>query len=134
MRECNIDGWRLDVGDEISHGFWKKFCSKIKDFKEDALIVGENWFYAPTYLQGDEWDSLMNYHFRDAVLGFVADGTLTATEFAGRLGFMRGTIHSETPEYAEKYDLLGEEVFDGKVKGYEIKVLLMEGKKYGEND
>ena len=49
-------------------------------------------------MQGDEWDSLMNYYFRDAVLGFVADGTVTATEFAERLGFMRGTIHSETYE------------------------------------
>lgn len=100
MKECDIDGWRLDVGDEISHGFWKRFRQKVKEVKEDALIVGENWFYAPAYLQGDEWDSIMNYHFRDAVLGFIGDGTLTATEFAGRLGFMRGSIHQET------YDVL----------------------------
>ncbi len=100
MKECNIDGWRLDVGDEISHSFWKWFRRKVKAFKEDAFIVGENWFYAPAYLQGDEWDSIMNYHFRDAVLGFVGDGTLTATEFAGRMGYMRGTIHPET------YDVL----------------------------
>ncbi len=100
MKECNIDGWRLDVGDEISHGFWKWFRKEIKAFKEDALIVGENWFFAPAYLQGDEWDSLMNYHFRDALLGFVGDGTLSATEFAGRMGHMRGSIHPET------YDVL----------------------------
>lgn len=100
MKECGIDGWRLDVGDEISHGFWKWFRKKVKAFKEDALIVGENWFYAPAYLQGDEWDSLMNYHFRDAILGFIADGTLSATEFAGKMGYMKGTIHSET------YDVL----------------------------
>lgn len=78
--------------------FWKKFYRKVKAVKEDALLVGENWFYAPSYLQGDEWDSLMNYHFTDAVLGFVVDGTVTATEFVGRLGFMWGTIHSETYE------------------------------------
>ena len=100
MKECNIDGWRLDVGDEISHSFWKWFRRKVKAFKEDAFIVGENWFYAPAYLQGDEWDSIMNYHFRDAVLGFVGNGTLSATEFAGRMGYMRGTIHPET------YDVL----------------------------
>ena len=35
MRECNIDGWRLDVGDEISHGFWKWFRKEVKAFKED---------------------------------------------------------------------------------------------------
>lgn len=100
IEECKIDGWRLDVGDEISHGFWKWFRKEIKAFKEDVLIVGENWFYAPSYLQGDEWDSLMNYHFRDAVLGFVGENTLTATEFAGKFGYMRGTIHPET------YDVL----------------------------
>ena len=100
MKECKIDGWRLDVGDEISHGFWKEFRKQVKTFKEDALIVGENWFYSPSYLQGDEWDSLMNYHFRDAVIGFVGEGKLTATEFAGKMGFMRGTIHPET------YDVL----------------------------
>ena len=100
MKECHIDGWRLDVGDEISHGFWKWFRMKVKAFKEDALIVGENWFYAPSYLQGDEWDSIMNYHFRDAIIGFIAGGTLSATEFAGKMGHMRGTIHPET------YDVL----------------------------
>ena len=100
MKECDVDGWRLDVGDEISHGFWKWFRKEVKAFKEDALIVGENWFYAPAYLQGDEWDSLMNYHFRDAVLGFVGEKTLTATEFAWKMGFMRGSIHPET------YDVL----------------------------
>ena len=100
MKECDIDGWRLDVGDEISHGFWKWFRKEVKAFKEDAFIVGENWFYAPAYLQGDEWDSLMNYHFRDAVLGFVGEKTLTATEFAAKMGFMRGSIHPET------YDVL----------------------------
>lgn len=100
MKECNIDGWRLDVGDEISHGFWKWFRREIKAVKEDAFIVGENWFYAPAYLQGDEWDSIMNYHFRDAVLGFIADKTLTATEFAWKMGYMKGSIHPET------YDVL----------------------------
>lgn len=100
MKECGIDGWRLDVGDEISHGFWKWFRKEVKAFKEDALIVGENWFYAPAYLQGDEWDSIMNYHFRDAILGFIANGTLSATEFAGKMGYMKGSIHSET------YDVL----------------------------
>lgn len=100
IKECGIDGWRLDVGDEISHTFWKKFRQQVKSIKEDAFIVGEHWFYAPSYLQGDEWDSLMNYQFRDAILGYVGNKTLSATEFVGKLDYMRGTIHSET------YDVL----------------------------
>ena len=40
IRECDIDGWRLDVGDEISHTFWKRFRKEIKAVKPDALMVG----------------------------------------------------------------------------------------------
>ena len=42
---------------------------------------------------------------------------------------MDGNKMVEVPEYAGKYDLFGEEIFDGKVKGYEVKVLLTEGVK-----
>ena len=31
IKECDIDGWRLDVGDEISHFFWKNFRKAIKE-------------------------------------------------------------------------------------------------------
>jgi len=40
--------------------------------------------------------------------------------------YHNGNKTVEVPEYAGKYDLFGEVIFDGKVKGYEIKVLLME--------
>ena len=43
--------------------------------------------------------------------------------------YHNGNKMVEVPEYAGKYDLLGKEMFDGKVKGYEIKVLLMEGER-----
>ncbi len=105
IREYGIDGWRLDVGDEVSHGFWKKFREAVKAVKEDALLIGEHWLMAPAFLQGDEWDTLMNYHFRDSLLGFVADGSMTATEFAGRMGYLRGRVHSEV--YDVLWNLIG---------------------------
>ena len=61
IRECDIDGWRLDVGDEISHFFWKRFRRAIKAVKKDMLIIGEIWHYAGDFLEGDEWDTVMNY-------------------------------------------------------------------------
>ena len=46
IRECDIDGWRLDVADEISHSFWKRFRREMKAVKKDILLVGEVWHYA----------------------------------------------------------------------------------------
>lgn len=81
IRECDIDGWRLDVGDEISHSFWKKFRQAIKAEKPDALIIGEVWHYAPDFLEGDEWDTVMNYPFFNNIHGLLVSDTLTPTQY-----------------------------------------------------
>ncbi|MCM1283879.1 MAG: glycoside hydrolase family 13 protein [Muribaculaceae bacterium] len=94
IRECDIDGWRLDVGDEISHRFWKRFREAVKQEKSDLLIIGEVWHYAGDFLEGDEWDTVMNYHFYLAVMDFVARESITATELLERLSYMRGRIHT----------------------------------------
>lgn len=94
MRTAHIDGWRLDVADEISHRYWYRFRSAIKKEFPEALIVGEIWHYAADFLQGDNWDSVMNYHFRNAVMDFVAKETLTASEFLDEMGFLRGNINT----------------------------------------
>lgn len=98
IKECGIDGWRFDVGDEISHRFWKKFAKRIKAEKPDALLVGEIWHYAADFLEGDEWDSVMNYDFFNNVVDYVARNTITASEFMENLGFMRGNLHVKTFE------------------------------------
>lgn len=94
MRACQIDGWRLDVGDEISHSFWKAFRKVVKAENPQALIVGEVWHYAGDFLEGDEWDTMMNYDFQSAVLGFVHGGPQAATQFVQRMGFLRGNAHT----------------------------------------
>lgn len=97
--ECHVDGWRLDVADEIGRDFWRKFRRELKSVNPQALIVGEIWHYNGSYLEGDQWDSVMNYHFTDAVKNFLLEGTLTAGEFAGRLDFMRGRLKKEAVPY-----------------------------------
>ncbi len=94
MRRCGIDGWRLDVGDEVNHGFWRSFRKAVKTENPQALIIGEAWHYIPDFLDGDQWDTMMNYDFRSAVLGFAAWDTHTPSQFLGRLGFLRGNVHS----------------------------------------
>lgn len=93
LRECHIDGWRLDVGDEISHRFWRKFRETVKAEFPDALIIGEIWHYAEDFLQGDEWDTVMNYPFYQNVIRLVAKEEIGVSEFADNLGFLRGQLH-----------------------------------------
>ncbi|MCD8067617.1 MAG: glycoside hydrolase family 13 protein, partial [Lachnospiraceae bacterium] len=105
IRECDIDGWRLDVGDEISHVFWKRFRREVKAQKPEALILGAVWHSAPDFLAGDEWDSVMNYPFKDAVKELLADGSITVSQYAGRLGFIRGNVHTDV--YPVLLNLIG---------------------------
>ena len=94
LRIANIDGWRLDVGDEVSHSFWRKFRTAVKKEFPDALIVGEVWHYAADFLQGDTWDTVMNYPFLNAAMDFVAEEKTTASDFLKELGFLRGNLHT----------------------------------------
>lgn len=90
LRKAHIDGWRLDVGDEVVHAFWRKFRTAVKAEFPDALIVGEVWYQAPDFLEGGQWDSLMNYPFYRAVMDFVARGSISASRFLDQLGSLRG--------------------------------------------
>ena len=93
IRECDIDGWRLDVADEITHGFWKRFRREMKAVKKDVLVVGEIWHYAGDFLEGDEWDSVMNYPFYDSVLELVAKEETAPSAFLGNRNFVRGNLN-----------------------------------------
>lgn len=93
IREADIDGWRLDVADEVSHDFWRQFRKAIKTEKPDAVLIGENWHDAYAYLMGDQYDSIMNYSFTKACLDYFAKDELDAAGMAHRLAgnYMRNT-------------------------------------------
>lgn len=63
IEEFDIDGWRLDVSNEVSHDFWREFRKEVKAVKEDIFILGENWDNSTPWLQGDQMDAVMNYEF-----------------------------------------------------------------------
>jgi neopullulanase len=70
-----IDGWRLDVPNEIDDDeFWREFRRRVKVINPDAYIVGEIWGDARRWLQGDQFDAVMNYLFTRVCLGFLAAG------------------------------------------------------------
>ena len=95
IRECDIDGWRLDVGDEISHFFWKRFRRAIKAVKKDMLIIGEIWHYAGDFLEGDEWDTVMNYPFYLNMIDLLADEKITVSQFIQNLGYLKGRLNKK---------------------------------------
>ena len=63
----NIDGWRLDVAadlglsSELNHRFWKDFRKTVKRVNPDAIVLAEHYGDPSPWLQGDEWDTVMNY-------------------------------------------------------------------------
>jgi cyclomaltodextrinase / maltogenic alpha-amylase / neopullulanase len=72
-----IDGWRLDVPTEIDDvSFWQEFRQVVKTVNPEAYICGEIWHPAEAWLQGDQFDAVMNYPFSRAVLGFCGVRTL----------------------------------------------------------
>lgn len=85
IKEYGIDGWRLDVSDEVSHDFWRKFRKRIKALGKDIVLIGENWHDSLSYLRGDQFDSIMNYAFTKAMLDFFACGTIDAQGLCDRL-------------------------------------------------
>lgn len=88
-KETGIDGWRLDVSDEIDHNFWRAFRKAVKGINSDAVIIGENWHNAYPWLMGDQFDSVMNYPVTKACVQFFAMQKDNAQDFADNLsGFL----------------------------------------------
>lgn len=105
IREADIDGWRLDVADEVDHHFWREFRQAVKNVKPDVLIVGEVWYESSSWLQGDEFDSVMNYVFTSAVKDFIAFNKINAKEFGERIESIRGMY--KIPAHNVLWNLIG---------------------------
>lgn len=81
--EQGADGWRLDVPNEIAdHGFWREFRQVVKQANPDAYIVGEIWEDASAWLEGTQFDAVMNYLWRDLCRDFFAHEKIQADLFA----------------------------------------------------
>lgn len=103
-KEFNIDGWRLDVADEIIPSFWEKFRKEIRKINPQTLICGECWHFSPDWLDGTKWDTLMNYPFYNAVRNFTVKKSITATKFTETLDFIKGNYHPKV--YSTLWNLI----------------------------
>jgi len=89
VKEMGIDGWRLDVCDEVDHDFWRAFNKVVKEANKDAVIIGEIQHEANSFLKGDQMDSIMNYPFKFALVDFFANRSIPVDQFDDILSFNR---------------------------------------------
>jgi glycosidase len=92
-QEFNIDGWRLDVANEVDHAFWREFRKEVRSIKADSYILGEVWHDANPWLKGDQFDAVMNYPLTNAVHNFIAKNETTASEFKASISTIQ-TMYS----------------------------------------
>jgi neopullulanase len=71
-----IDGWRLDVAEEIDGEYWAEFRQRCKAVNPDAYLVAEIWRPKPEWLTGRQFDALMNYPLAEAIIGFTGGPSL----------------------------------------------------------
>jgi glycosidase len=86
-----VDGFRLDVAGEIPMGFWREYRKVVKSVNPEAYLVGEIWWLEwpdkllnpKIYLEGDQFDAIMNYRWFRIARGFFgqAEPVLTSTGF-----------------------------------------------------
>lgn len=81
LREWKIDGIRFDVGNEVSHSFLKQLRRELKKINPGVYLLGEIWHDSISWLQGDEYDSVMNYPLAQSINDFFVDREQTAKDF-----------------------------------------------------
>ncbi len=95
-----IDGWRLDVPEEIvDAAFWQEFRRRCRAIRPDAYLVGEVWHVAPEWLTGDRFDALMGYPLAEAILGFAGGSRLDMAVVRGHQEFAKNIWPLDGPAF-----------------------------------
>jgi cyclomaltodextrinase / maltogenic alpha-amylase / neopullulanase len=99
--KVGIDGWRLDVPFEITtEGFWQEFRNRVKAINSEAYIVGEIWHDARHWLDGTQFDGVMNYLFTGPTIAFTA-GERVVMDYVKTPSY-EPYPPLQAPEYAKK--------------------------------
>jgi cyclomaltodextrinase / maltogenic alpha-amylase / neopullulanase len=103
-----VDGFRLDVAGEIPMGFWREYRRIVRSVNPQAYLIGEIWwlewpdklFDPNIYLEGDQFDAIMNYRWFRVARGFFgqADPVLKPTGFVSEIDRINKGIKSDNLE------------------------------------
>lgn len=86
IKEFHVDGFRLDVSDEVAHSFWIRLKEEIKKIDKDFILIGENWHNSQSFLNsGKELDSIMNYALTKEMINYFAKEKTSTLEFKNNI-------------------------------------------------
>ena len=85
IRECDIDGWRMDASDEVSFSFWRDFKNAITAYKKDFYVLGEVWYNPSRWLEGGYFDATTNYPLSREIRHFFLGANPEPDDFMGKL-------------------------------------------------
>jgi neopullulanase len=108
-----IDGWRLDVPEEIDEpGFWEEFRRRCLAINPNAYLVGEIWNAAPTWLVAEDregpetgrgrFHAVMNYPLAEAVLSFTGAGRLDEALVGKHFEYAQHVRAIDGPEFGRQ--------------------------------
>jgi neopullulanase len=103
--KLGADGWRLDVATEIDDdSFWQEFRNRVRKINPEAYIVAEIWHESQRWLQGDQFDAIMNYDVTRPVISFFSNGKLDLEVLHQQTNY-HGIHHSiDAHEFANRID------------------------------
>lgn len=96
LGEYRIDGWRLDVADEVDGTLWEAAWIALKPKYPACVLLGETWGYGGRLLLNNRLDSVMNYMFRDALWDYFGRNYICAKTFDHRINAMLALYRDET--------------------------------------
>jgi len=103
-----IDGWRLDVANEIDpgldepeNGYWSGFRRQLLELLPETYIVGEYWGDSLPWIVGNAWDASMNYPLGNAIIGFWLDTSFSDTNH--KAGWNPGPIEPLLPSQLDRH-------------------------------
>ena len=103
--KLGVDGWRLDVPTEIDDdSFWQEFRQRVRKINPEAYIVGEIWHEARRWLQGDQFDAIMNYDVAKPCLAFFPGKHLDLKVLHQQLNYHGIHYPIDAHEFANQID------------------------------
>ena len=124
-----VDGWRLDVAQDVPAAFWIDWRKLVKGINSNAYITGEIWGIATKYLQGNEWDAVMNYQFAMRSIHYFIDQKrkTTASEFDHQL---RGLLAA----YPLQVDYVMQNLYDSHDTDRLVNMVVNPDRDYNQRD
>lgn len=82
VREYDVDGYRLDVANELPHEFWRRLRHEMDKLKKDFVLIGEVWHDASSWIGRDQFHSVMNFPLMYAIWEFFGLNSVNAHQFS----------------------------------------------------